>query len=112
MDNPSEKITKPSANKRILNEIEAKEQNEVSADVVTELRKDVEVSEYADMLFSCECSIQDCPETISISTQEYEHVHQKSMHFIVIPSHVQPDIEEIVASFPNYCVVRKLFPKP
>lgn len=112
MSELSNKATRAPAKKRILNEIESKIINEEHSDRVTELRKDSKVSERADMQFGCECDTKNCAEIISMSTQEYAHVHQKNMHFIVVPSHVHLDIEEIITSFPNYCIVKKLFPAP
>ncbi len=112
MSQSTKKATNAQANKRILNEINAKVQNEQNSDKVIELRKGTKVSAHASMVFGCECDIKDCKETIAISTQEYAQVHLKNMHFIVIPLHVRLDIEEIITSFKDYCVVKKLFPQP
>jgi hypothetical protein len=112
MSQSRKKITAAAAKKRILNELEAKILNEYNSDKITQLRKGTKSSEHADVLFGCECDTQSCPETISLSTQEYAMVHRKNMHFVVIPRHVRLDIEEVVCSFISYCVVKKLFPHP
>ncbi len=110
MTQQSNKATQPATpKKRILNEIEAKILNEENSDIVTQSRK---VPNHDDMLFGCECDIKNCFETISISTQEYESLHRKNMHFMVVPQHVSLDIEEIITSFKNYCIVKKYFPQP
>ena len=106
------RLQRATANKRILNEIQAKVLNEENSDIVIEMRKGTKISDHAEMLFGCECDADDYPETISLSTQEYAHVHRKNMHFIVVRSHVHLDIEEIVTSFKDYCVVKKLFREP
>lgn len=112
MDRSTKKTTNVTANKRILNEINAKVVNEQNSDKVVELRKDTKVSHHAEMLFGCECDTKSCPGTISLSPAEYAHVHQKNMHFMVLPNHVRLDIEEVVTRFKYYCVVKKLFPQP
>ena len=110
MNQSSKKFSSANDNKRILNEIKAKVLNEQNSDRVIELRKGSKLSTYSEMLFGCECDAKSCPETISLSTHEYAEMHRKNMHFIVIPSHVHLDIEEVIATFKNYSVVRKLFP--
>ena len=112
MSQSAGKVSQMSAKKRILNELTAKVRNEHSADQVTKLRKGTNASEYAEMTFVCECDRKDCPETISLSIQEYNHVHAKLMHFIVVPAHVQLDLEIVTETFPDYYVVEKLFPRP
>jgi hypothetical protein len=106
-----EQITPLSAKKRLLNELKAKVLNEEKSDTVIGMRKGTSISDRADMLFGCECDKEDCEERIAMSTQEYAGVHRKHMHFIVVPSHVRLDIEEVVNSFSNYCVVRKIYPQ-
>jgi hypothetical protein len=104
------KIASEPAKKRILNEITAKVQNEQTSDQITDLRRGSQRSDWSEIQFSCECDTRSCPEHIAMSTQEYANVHLKNMHFIVVPSHVRLDIEEVITSFKSYCVVKKVFP--
>src|SRR2546430_2602220 len=84
--------------KRVLNEFGAKILNEERMDSVVESRKGTRTSEHAEMLFTCECDDEDCSETISMSTEEYKHVHRRTKHFAVVPSHVRLDLEEIISA--------------
>src|ERR1700684_2264507 len=93
--------------KRILNELGGKILNEERMDKVLDARKGGHHSAHSAMLFTCECDDADCVESISMSTEEYKTVHRKTMHFIVIPSHVHLDLEEVITAFDNYTLVRK-----
>lgn len=98
--------------KRILNEFGAKILNEERLEKVIQSRRGTRNSEHADMLFACECDDKECSDTILMSTEEYKHVHRQTKHFIVIPSHVRLDLEEIITAFAGYTLVAKFFPGP
>lgn len=106
------RLLKVSMDKRILNEFGSKILNEERLDMVMQSRRQTRLSTYSEMLFSCECDAHDCQETISLSTEEYEKVHTKTKYFIVVPSHVRPDLEEVISSFSSYVQVGKYFPGP
>jgi hypothetical protein len=97
--------------KRILNEFGAKILNEERADKAIKSRRGSTLSYHSDMEFHCECDASACAETIFMSTEEYQRVHSKTKYFVVIPSHVQLDLEEIITSFTNYALVGKYFPR-
>jgi hypothetical protein len=96
--------------KRILNEFSAKILNEERIDQIHTSRKKGPLSSHSEVTFNCECDDKSCKEKILMSTQEYTHVHRKTKNFIVVPSHVRLDIEEIVSEFSTYAVVAKYFP--
>lgn len=98
--------------KRVLNEFGSKILNEEKMEKVVESRRSNHLSIRSEMPFHCECDDKDCAETILMSTQEYEKVHSKTKYFIVVPRHVQLDLEEIIESFNNYVLVGKYFPHP
>ncbi len=98
--------------KRILNEFGSKILNEERLDKMVKSNRKERLSPHAAMIFHCECDSQDCTETISISTEEYGKVHSKTKYFIVVPSHVRLDLEEIISTFGNYVLVGKFFPRP
>ena len=110
MNNFPKKRLKASPKKRMLNEIEAKVQNEVNSDKVSALRERGIGDVHTDTVYSCECDTKNCPENIVMSMAEYAQAHNKIMHFIVVPTHVHLDIEEIIATFKNYSIVKKHFP--
>jgi len=99
-----------SIDKRVLNEFGSKILNEERLDKVFESRKSSRLSPHSDMSFHCECDDKACNETIMMSTEEYQRVHRKTKHFVVVPGHVQLDIEEVVAAFNNFVLVEKFFP--
>lgn len=99
-----------SREKRVLNEFEAKIQNEATVEKVIESRRVSHSSEFSHVLLRCECDDQACTDTISISVEEYQHMHLKTMNFIVSRNHVNFDLEEVISSFANYVLVAKVFP--
>lgn len=107
---PMEAI-KVAMEKRVLNEFSAKILNEERLDKVVESRRSGRTSEHSEMIFTCECDDPKCVEKVTMSTEEYKHVHNKTKYFIVVPRHVQFDIEEVVERFNNYCLVAKFFPR-
>ncbi len=98
--------------KRILNEFGSKILNEEKLDRVVAARRGSRLSANSEMLFLCECDDEKCIDTISMSTEEYQKVHRKTKYFIVVPSHVHLDLEEIISSFNTYALVGKFFPHP
>jgi hypothetical protein len=108
---PTEAL-KVSMEKRILNEFGSKILNEERLDKMVRSNREERISEHALMLFHCECDAQDCTETVSLSTEEYGKVHSKTKYFIVVPSHVRLDLEEVISTFSNYVLVGKFFPRP
>ena len=109
---PAEAL-KVATEKRILNEFRSKILNEERMDKVFQSRKNHDrLGDHSTMLFHCECDDQTCTETISMSTEEYQNVHNKTKYFIVIPSHIRADLEEVISLFNNYALVAKFFPHP
>jgi hypothetical protein len=97
--------------RRILNEFESKILNEERVDQVAGSRQSDRSADHSDMLFHCECDETICEESIAMSAEEYRRVHNKTKHFVVVPSHVRLELEEIIASFNTYVLVAKFFPR-
>jgi len=58
--------------------------------------------------FLCECGDAACTETVMLSLEEYESVRADPMTFAVLPTHVAPDVEDVVARIDErFVVVRK-----
>ena len=102
---------KVAVEKRVLNEFGAKILNEERMDKVVDSRRGGRTSEHSEMLFACECDDLTCTKKITMSTEEYKHVHNKTKYFIVTPDHVQFDLEEIIEKFHNYSLVAKFYPR-
>lgn len=97
--------------KRILNEFSSKILNEERLSKVFESRRKTRLSHHSTMIFHCECDRKACEETIVMSSEEYQQVHRQTKYFVIVPSHIQLDLEEIVTSFNNYILVAKYFPR-
>jgi hypothetical protein len=57
--------------------------------------------------FVCECGNRNCEDHIRMTIEEYEAVRRDSRRFAVVPGHVLPETERIVASRGDYDVVEK-----
>jgi hypothetical protein len=60
--------------------------------------------------FSCECANRGCAEQIAMTLGEYEALRAEATHFVVVPGHEVPDIEQVVERHPRYLVVEKQDP--
>jgi hypothetical protein len=106
-------LIKVSLDKRILNEFASKILNEERVDEVDYLNEQAKSPDpLMDVLFNCECDNGACAETISMTTEMYVRSHRKTKQFIVVPSHMRVDIEDIKDRLPAYAVVEKYFPYP
>jgi hypothetical protein len=47
-------------------------------------------------------------QTLAISAAQYEQVRKEPRHFAVLPGHVLPDVETVVAEHKTYVVVEKI----
>jgi hypothetical protein len=109
-DKSPREALKVAMEKRILNEFGSKILNEERMDKVMHARKSNRLENYSNMDFDCECDDKECSETISMSTEEYMKMHHKTKYFVVVPSHVRIDLEEVISSFTTYALVAKYFP--
>jgi hypothetical protein len=85
------------------NEVIFHQANKGVADFITE-------EEGGDPLikFYCECSNIDCRERIPMKASQYQELHIDQRHFIALKGHEMPDIENIVARYDGFVVVRKV----
>lgn len=56
----------------------------------------------------CECGKRDCAEPLRLTVSDYERVREEPTDFLVARGHVIPEIEKVIATGPDYEVVRKL----
>jgi hypothetical protein len=59
-------------------------------------------------VIACECADTTCVETLGITAAQYAEVRREPRHFAVLPGHLYPDVERVVAEFTTYVVVEKL----
>jgi hypothetical protein len=57
--------------------------------------------------FVCECGDRGCDAHVSMSFEEYEAVRRDSRRFAVVPGHVFPETEQVVAGNDRFEVVEK-----
>ncbi len=55
----------------------------------------------------CECGYEACDDAIRLPCHEYEAVRENSIHFVVSPDHLTPDVECRVEARPAYWVIEK-----
>jgi hypothetical protein len=55
----------------------------------------------------CECGDLECNEQIELDIPAYEHVRADPTHFVVLPGHELPDVEEVIERHDGYYVLRK-----
>lgn len=61
-----------------------------------------------DAEFVCECASIDCVERIELPLAEYEAVRSVPTQFVVKPTHVLPESEQIVEERGEYTIVEKV----
>ena len=55
----------------------------------------------------CECGDITCADRLMITVPAYERVRRESTHFVVLPGHQKLDVEEVIAEYDGYLVVKK-----
>jgi hypothetical protein len=56
----------------------------------------------------CECGTRGCDQLIEISSAEYQGVRAEPTMFVVVPDHVQAEIERLVEDKRRFAVVEKV----
>jgi hypothetical protein len=57
--------------------------------------------------FVCECGDRRCEQAVHLTFEEYEAVRRDSRRFAVVPGHIAPETERVVAGNDRYEVVEK-----
>jgi hypothetical protein len=58
----------------------------------------------------CECGLPDCEERLSVDVDDYVGVRDAPAWFALLPDHVIPDLEDVVAEHDGWVVVEKREP--
>ena len=58
--------------------------------------------------FICECGDRKCEASVQLTLEEYEAVRSDSRRFLVVPGHVYPEAERVVAGNDRYEVIEKI----
>lgn len=59
------------------------------------------------LTFTCECGVLGCREDLRLTRSEYEGVRRRARHFVVVPGHEIPEVEDVVERADRFAVVRK-----
>lgn len=55
----------------------------------------------------CECGLEQCDQTITITKSEYERVRDDARQFVIVRDHLIPDMEHIVFEGDRFLIVSK-----
>lgn len=61
--------------------------------------------------FLCECGDATCTDPISLTLDEYEGVRREATRFAVVPGHVAPGLDRVVAEEARFAIVEKVEPE-
>jgi hypothetical protein len=56
---------------------------------------------------ACECADSGCVETLAIELERYTRIRDDATQFAVLPGHVYPEVEVIIAEHSGFVVVEK-----
>jgi hypothetical protein len=99
-----------SQKQRAENEVVFKQRNNSVKQIAKDLQHDGLDADVV-LNFTCECSDENCKETIGLTVKQYETARGNSRQFITKPGHVQKDIEKVV-KYSGYSVVEKFEEPP
>jgi len=57
--------------------------------------------------FVCECSHDDCTETLALSAPEYERIRSSPNLFVILPGHESPQVDRVVEVGEGFSLVEK-----
>ena len=57
--------------------------------------------------YLCECADEGCLVEVRLSREEYEHVRESPIQFVVSPGHVVADIETVIEANERFAIVEK-----
>jgi hypothetical protein len=60
------------------------------------------------MQFICECSQEDCTETMTLSHEQYESVRAHSTFFVIATGHEILEVEKVIDHNDGYTIVQKV----
>jgi hypothetical protein len=57
--------------------------------------------------YVCECAQVSCTETIQLTRVEYRRIRSQAGHYVIVPGHEMPEIEDVVELAGDHAVVDK-----
>lgn len=92
---------------RALHEAKSHKQNIVRVENLSRVLDQAKISHDVLVNLECECSTLDCGQTIVIILDDYHRMTRKENAFVVIPSHLDPDIETATMDGGDYLIIAK-----
>lgn len=92
----------------VENEKLARRINRRIEDQVTAIREAEDEDTDQPIMFFCECSDDACRERFAATPDEYDRVHARADHFIVVAGHVTAEVEVVVDHLRMCPIVRKV----
>jgi hypothetical protein len=89
------------------NEVVLREVNERIAEKTLDLAVRGFAHEDEKSEYLCACGRRDCDASLKLTLAQVDDAHARDDQFIVARGHEQPEIEEVVARYDGYAVVRK-----
>jgi hypothetical protein len=82
-------------------------------EVVRDVNRQIEAGAHlhgvsSEMPLHCECAQTVCLEKIELAAHVYEPILAERYRFVVVPEHVQPEVERVVEQHDNFVVVEKV----
>ena len=56
---------------------------------------------------ACECGLEDCGRVLAITRPVYERVRSDPRQFVILPSHLIADVEDVVEESDTFLIVAK-----
>jgi hypothetical protein len=82
---------------------------EIVRDVNRQIEEAAELHGVGDpMPFHCECAQMPCLEKVELLPRVYEKILSERYRFVLVPAHVQPEVERIVEDHGEFVVVEKI----
>jgi hypothetical protein len=97
MSGVSERVRRAAANQALFRAVN--EQMRRLNDAISELT--------STFVIACECADTRCVERIEVSPEDYLRVRESPRRFLVLPGHVFPEVEDVVAENGGHVVVEK-----
>lgn len=95
------------AHRIAANEVVLREVNERIAEKTSDLEARGLSSANETSEYLCSCGRPDCDQSIALTLEEFEAAHARADQFVIVPGHEVPSVDEVVAEYEGYSVVRK-----
>jgi hypothetical protein len=72
-----------------------------------ELRGGTRALDPENFIVACECADPGCVETLEVDVEQYAQIRADPTHFIVLPGHVYPEVEDVIEQDARFQIVEK-----